>query len=642
MVRFTPTFFLRVQLLLLVLFCGLPPGLRAADADSEKVAALLDAAFFEGEGKSTWRDDDPDGFHPSFIPQFHDNTYSDRIAMLDSMTVMNLTFNEHVRSFIRIYAVDRREHTSRIIGLQRTYFPFIEEMLAKYDIPQEMKYLAIVESALNPSAVSHANAKGMWQFIYGTGKMYGLESTAFVEDRFDPYRATEAACRHMRDLYDIYGDWFLVLAAYNSGAGNVNKAIRRSGGKRDYWGIWRWLPRETRGYVPAFIAVNYVMNFYREHNIVPEDPEYLYQDIGEVELQNVVEFDLLEDMVGVSQDELEALNPQYRLGVVPAQKSDPMMLRMPKEYLALFAEKEQALYKAQQEKGVAREQLLARAGSRGASLQKVHVVRRGESLGRIARMYRCYVSQLIRWNNLTSSKIYPGQKLLVFGAPDVVAGSSGSSGSGSVSYHKVSRGQTLGAIARRYGVSVGNLKRWNGLKGSTIYIGQKLKLYGVSGGSPSGGKAVTHVVRRGETLGGIARRYRVSVANLREWNNVRSSTIYVGQKLKILGSSVQDVSGAATYHTVQRGETLGGIARRYGKRVAELARWNSLGARKTIYPGQKLKLFQAVSWHVVRRGENLGLIAGRYGVSVSKLLQWNNIGSRKVIYPGQKLKILSQ
>ncbi len=641
MVLITPTFFLRVQLLLLVLLCGLPPGLRAA-ADPEKVAALLDAAFFEGEGMNVWRDEGPDGFHPSFIPQFHDTTYRERIEMLDSTTVMNLTFNEHVRSFIRIYAVDRREHTSRIVGLQRTYFPFIEEMLAKYEIPQEMKYLAIVESALNPSAVSHANAKGMWQFIYGTGKMYGLESTAFVEDRFDPYQATDAACRHMRDLYDIYGDWFLVLAAYNSGAGNVNKAIRRSGGKRDYWEIWRWLPRETRGYVPAFIAVTYVMNFYREHNIEPEDPEYLYQDIGEVELRNVLEFDVLEDMVGVSQGELETLNPQYRLGVVPAQASDPMMLRMPKEYLAVFAEKEQELYRTQKEKGVAQEQLLARAGSRGASMQKVHVVRRGESLGRIARMYRCYVSQLIRWNNLSSSRIYPGQKLVVFGAPDVVAGSSGGSGSGAVSYHKVSRGQTLGAIARRYGVSVGNLKRWNGLNGSTIYIGQKLKLYGVAGGAPSGGQAVTHVVRGGETLGAIARRYRVSVANLREWNKVRGSKIYVGQKLQIYGLSVQDVSGAVTYHTVRRGETLGGIARRYGKGVAEIARWNSLGARKTIYPGQRLRLFEAVRWHVVRRGENLGLIAGRYGVSVSKLLQWNKIDSRKVIHPGQKLKILSQ
>ena len=549
-------------------------------ADNTKVAEILDSlatsAYFR-EGQF--------GYPPAFIPQFDDQTYSERIAYLNSKTQLRLVYNRHVKSFIRLYSVDKRQLTAKVLGLTKVYFPLFEEKLRQYNIPPELKYLAIVESALNPTAVSKANAKGLWQFIYGTGKMYGLESSAFIEDRFDPEKATIAACQHMRDLYNIYGDWFLVLAAYNSGAGNVNKAIRRSGGARDYWAIWSNLPSETRGYVPAFIAVTYIMNYYREHNIWPIEPGYLYSDIGAVKVSDVVAFDQLSEVIGVPVEVLQFLNPQFKLNLVPADPRNPYYLRLPGEYLEKFTKQEKEIYAHKSKQGLDGAALLAKmrevTKSPPQKQQNIHVVRRGETLASIARVYRCYVSQLVRWNDLKNSRIYPGQKLKVFGAP----GPSGRSGArkSSTVYHKVKRGESLGLIAKKYGVSVGKLASWNSLG--------------------------------------------------------RKRTIYPGQKLKVHGAASPVSSSGKTSHKVRRGESLGLIAKKYGISVGKLVSWNSLDRKHMIYPGQKLKLYAPTKIHKVKRGESLGLIARKYGVSVSQLVSWNNLGRRRTIYPGQKLKI---
>ncbi|MBF0585380.1 LysM peptidoglycan-binding domain-containing protein [Prosthecochloris sp. N3] len=666
------------------------------DADRHGLAALLDSlaadVFFEDGSRSDWKDQGRNGFHPAFIPQFDDETYAARIAEINRRTPFRLTYNEHVRSFIRIYAVDKRMMTSRIIGLARTYFPYIEQKLREYDIPEEMKYLAIVESALNPVAVSHANAKGLWQFIYGTGKMYDLQSTAFIEDRFDPYKATVAACEHMRDLYDIYGDWFLVLAAYNSGAGNVNKAIRRSGGRRDYWEIWSWLPRETRGYVPAFIAVTYVMNYYREHNISPTEPDFLHEDIVSVEVDDVLAFDQVHEVLGVPMEDLQFLNPQYKRGIIPAAGTRPYVLRLPEPYRDDFLRRTDELYAYRSSTGVDRQQLLATVRDGGRE-RRTHIVRRGESLGSIARMYRCYVSQLVEWNNLRSSRIYPGQKLAVFGAPETIRRASSKPSRSSALTHVVRRGENLGVIADRYRVTVDQIASWNKLsRKRLIYPGQKLKIYSgstthtvrrgetlsgiaerygmrvstlasinqlgrkqtiypgqklsISGSGEAAAprsrkaSAVTHVVRRGENLGVIAKRYRVTVSQIAGWNDLGSKRlIYPGQKLRIYGGST---ASRPVTHTVRRGETLGEIADRYGVSVSSLAQANDIGRRRTIYPGQKLTLAGGSSMHTVKRGENLIGIAKRYGVRVSDIVEWNNIGRRQTIYPGQKIRILSR
>ncbi len=562
---------------------------QEGETDRKAIAGMLDslvhATYFQDSHFRVWKEDGFTRYPFGFIPQFDDETYVERIAYLNSKTPLPLTYNKHVKSFIKLYAVDKRKLTAKILGLTSVYFPLFEEKLRQYRIPPELKYLAIVESALNPTAVSKANAKGLWQFIYGTGKMYGLESSSFVEDRFDPEKSTIAACRHMRDLYNIYGDWFLVLAAYNSGAGNVNKAIRRSGGARNYWKIWPHLPAETRGYVPAFIAVTYVMNYYREHNIRPFEAGYLYRDIGTVGVSDILAFDRISEAVGVSVEDLEFLNPQYKLNVIPADGRNRYTLRLPKQYLSKFADREKELYASMSRDD--RAALLAKAravetAARVTSRKNIHVVRRGQTLGSIARMYRCYVSQIVEWNNLKNSRIYPGQKLKIFGS----SGGSSRAKASSLVYHKVRRGENLGLIAKRYGVSVSRIASWNNLG--------------------------------------------------------RRRTIYPGQRLKIYGGSSRAKASQPVYHKVRRGENLGLIAKRYGLSVSRIASWNNLGRKRTIYPGQRLKLFPPTRYHKVRRGENLVRIAKKYGVTVSDLVSWNNLGRKRTIYPGQKLKVLSR
>jgi membrane-bound lytic murein transglycosylase D len=365
-----------------------------------------------------------ENFPRQFVPQYTDSVYASRIASLAKKTKFKLIYNEHVKGFIRVYAVDKRKLTGKILGLTKMYFPLFEEKLLKYNIPTEMKYLAVVESALNPIAVSHAGARGLWQFMYGTGKMYGLQSSSIIEDRFDPYKSTEAACKHLRDLHDTFGDWFLALAAYNSGAGTVNRAIRQAGGVKDYWAIWPYLPQETRGYVPAFIAVTYVMNFYREHNIIPAEPGYFYSDTDTVRVSNALSFDQLTETIGVPMEELKLLNPQYKVGLVPGSASPANIVTLPKRYMQQFRQRENEIYAYKSSRTQERQQLLSlvqdqekedpepktvQTGTR----QKVHVVRRGETLASISRTYRAPVSQLIEWNDLKRPSVKPGQRIIV-------------------------------------------------------------------------------------------------------------------------------------------------------------------------------------------------------------------------------------
>jgi membrane-bound lytic murein transglycosylase D len=505
------------KVIFLGLFLQLPAApLPARDTDNggniayerSGVSEILDSLVFT----TYFKDDrfspaspgsDRNNFPKQFVPQFSDSVYATRIAELDRRTIFRLTYNEPVKGFIRVYAVDKRKLTAKILGLTRVYFPLFEEKLRQYNIPPEMKYLAIVESALNPTAVSHAGAKGLWQFIHGTGKMYGLQSSSFIEDRFDPNKSTIAAARHLHDLYNIFGDWFLVLAAYNSGAGNVNKAIREAGGARDYWAIWPYLPEETRGYVPAFIAVNYIMNFYREHNILPVEPGYLYSDTDTVRVNNVLSFEQLTETIGVSPEELRFLNPQYKLDLIPSPSSNGNILRLPKKHIRNFRLHEREIYAYKSSKALERQQLLTMVqnmeeqesrttAAKAGKNQKVHIVRPGESLGSIARTYRCFVSQLIEWNSLKSPDVKPGQQLVVFSVPDEAAdreasslntvkssttGKSVKTAKKNVEFYKVRKGDTIGEVAEKYNVSTKDLVKWNNLgRKKTIKPGQKLRV----------------------------------------------------------------------------------------------------------------------------------------------------------------------
>ena len=248
-------------------------------------------------------------------PLFSDSVYIDRLSRMP--TVMEMPYNEIVRKFIDMYAGRLRNQVSFMLSACNFYMPIFEEALDAYNLPLELKYLPIIESALNPSAVSRAGAGGLWQFMIGTGKMYGLESNSLVDDRRDPIKATWAAARYLKDLYDIYHDWNLVIAAYNCGPGNVNKAIRRSGSKKNYWDIYFHLPKETRGYVPAFIAAMYTFNYHKEHNIFPLENE-LPTMCDTIMISDALHFEQVAKLMDISVEQIRDLNPQYRSDIVPA------------------------------------------------------------------------------------------------------------------------------------------------------------------------------------------------------------------------------------------------------------------------------------------------------------------------------------
>ncbi len=477
-------------------------------------------------------------FKPGVIPKYPDSVYAKRIAILNAQTPIELVYNKPVKAFIHLYADKRRLLTEKVLGLSELYFPMIEQVLDQFNLPLELKYLAVVESALNPAAGSNKGAKGLWQFMYGTGKVYGLKVTSLVDDRYDPYKATVAACEHLKDLYDIYGNWSLAMAAYNSGAGNVNRAIRRAGGTKNYWAIWPFLPRETRGYVPAFIAVNYIMHYAPEHNLFPMRPGIFFYDIDTVTVTNALSFDQLHEMLGIPLDELKFLNPQFKLGIIPAVNGKKYTLRLPRQFVDDFLNNEKALYAFKTKKGLEHDKMLAeikKAGNRN-----VVIVRYGDNLGSIAKRNHVYVSQLMRWNGLHSTRIYPGQKLVVYGA-------------GSRQYYRKSV-----PVAR------------------------------------SGSKAV-HVVRSGENLGLIAKKYRCTITDLKEWNNLRSSRIYPGQKLYVYKpvKKPQNTvrSGKYVYHIVKPGDTLWDIAKEYdGVTVEQIKRLNNIRNSHHLRPGQKIKI----------------------------------------------------
>lgn len=353
-------------------------------------------------------------------PLFSDSTYIDRLMRMP--TVMEMPYNEIVRKFIDMYAGRLRNHVAFMLSACNFYMPIFEEALDTYDLPLELKYLPIIESALNPSAVSRAGACGLWQFMLGTGKMYGLESNSLVDERRDPIKATWAAARYLKDMYDIYKDWNLVIAAYNCGPGTINKAIRRSGGKTDYWEIYNFLPKETRGYVPAFIAANYVMTYYCKHNICPMETN-IPDATDTVQVNRNLHFEQIADMCDVNLDEIKSLNPQYKKNIIPGE-SKPQTLRLPMNSISTFIDKQDTIYTHRSNELFKNRKVVAVNDTR---------------------------------SNTRSSK--------------------SNSSSGNATYHKIRSGENLGSIARKYGVSVNQLKSWNGLRNNNISAGKRLKIY---------------------------------------------------------------------------------------------------------------------------------------------------------------------
>ena len=352
-------------------------------------------------------------------PVFSDSIYEARIQHLDTKTPIDLVYNPYVKQYINVYTKQRRQQMSRMMGLAAYYFPIFEEVLDQFNLPLELKYLALVESALNPKAKSWAGATGLWQFMYNTGKEYNLKVSSYVDERMDPFRATIAACEFFKKSYSVYGDWSLVLASYNSGRGNVNKAIRRSGGKKNYWQIRRFLPKETRSYVPAFIAVCYSMNYASDHKISSEKPRVLFREVDTIEVKHQIDFEYLSSSLDISIDELEFLNPAYKINVIPKVDGRTYHLVLPIDKMGVFVANEKEIYahfikldNAEKRKNYPKysEQ----------DERVVHRVKSGEYLGKIARRYGCSVKKIQQWNNLKNDNIRVGQRLVLYVRPDYV------------------------------------------------------------------------------------------------------------------------------------------------------------------------------------------------------------------------------
>jgi len=451
----------------------------------DPIAAMLDSLmhvnYYEKScAKPVYTKNNKYNFAPDSVPRYDDAYYRAKLAKLDAQTPFDLRYNSEVRGFIDLYTIRKREQVTRMIGLTQLYFPLFEEMLSKYNMPLELKYLAIVESALNPQAKSRAGAVGMWQFMYGTGKMYNLKVTSYVDERSDVYKSTQAACEFLTSLYDIFGDWQLALAAYNSGPGNVNKAIRRSGGKKDYWEILPWLPRETQGYVPAFIAVNYVMNNTAEHNLYACAPRKTSFEIDTVNVQKPITFAQLSKVLNMSVDDISYFNPCYKQNFIPSPFNGvPYTLCLPKEKTGNFIANEAAIYDYLKTDTIQNATLAS-----AQETMKLHTVRSGEHINTIATRYKCTIPEIKKWNNLKSNYIKPGQKLVVYTSirPAATVAQKATAPvksivSGDYKYHKIQKGDTLWDIAQSYGTDVATLKKINNFgSGYKLVPGAKIKV----------------------------------------------------------------------------------------------------------------------------------------------------------------------
>lgn len=405
----------------------------------------------------------------------------ERLKRLNEKTPFNVEYNETLEKVINSFLKKRKRSFERLIGLSEYYFPMFEEQLAKQNVPLEVKYLSIVESALNPVARSRVGATGLWQFMYPTGKQYNLEVTSYIDDRIDPLKSSEAAAKFLSDLYGMFGDWDLVLASYNAGPGNVSKAIRRSNGYTNYWNIRPNLPRETQNYLPAFYATMYIFEYAKEHGIVAKKTPIKVVETDTIAVKKTMSFDQIASLLDVSKEEISFLNPTYKLGVIPHDSGKQNFLRLPIKKIGLMASNEAKVYAYVDYVDSRKEQpnysIVAESIVESTSINpRYHTIKKGESLGSIAGKYGLSQTELKKLNNMKSSVIYPGKKLVV-GKTAVAQASASNKGSKS-NFYTVQRGDSLSSISKKFaGTTVTKLKSLNNMKGSdAIKPGMKLRV----------------------------------------------------------------------------------------------------------------------------------------------------------------------
>jgi len=469
----------------------------AAALDSLSTQKILDKLYAKPSAQKNKYN-----YAPDSIPRFEDFVYENRLAKLDAASPFDLQFNQTVKPYIELYAIKKRGLMCKILGSSQLYYPMFEQIFDKYNIPLELKNLAVIESALSPIARSRAGASGLWQFMYPTGKLYGLNVTSYIDERSDPYKATVAAAEYLKDLYKMFNDWQMVLAAYNAGPGTINRAIRRSGGKKTYWEIRPFLPLETQAYVPAFIAANYVMNYYPEHNIYPDVPRKSYFELDTVIIKEPLSFTQLAGVLDVTVEEIQFFNPVYKKQIIPAGGN---VLTMPKNVIGKFVTNEEEIYAMLRKQSEEQKTL---ALTQVKEVQITYIVKPGDRLSTVARKYGVTVSDITTWNLVGKKGLRPGRKLVIYktekpivpkdsalankkneAAPTQqtadkkqLAESTNTNGNSSASAtnettYTVKPGDYFYKIAREHNMSVDDLLQLNGLnRNSKISAGQVLKL----------------------------------------------------------------------------------------------------------------------------------------------------------------------
>jgi membrane-bound lytic murein transglycosylase D len=606
----------------------------------------------------------------------------ERLKLLDEKSPFNIEYSQGLENVIKSFLKNRKHSFERLMGISQYYFPMFEEAMAKYNVPLEIKYLAVVESALNPKAVSRCGATGLWQFMFQTGKQYKLDINSYVDERSDALKSSDAAARYMKSMYDIFGDWDLVLASYNSGPGNVSKAIRRSGGLQNYWNIRKKLPRETQGYVPAFLATMYIFEYHKEHGIKPEKPIVNDFATDTILIKNKMTFKQISDLLDISDSEIEFLNPSYKLKVVPYVTSKKHFLRLPKDKIAVFTSNEDKMYAYANYEFNKREK----------PFSKPRVVKDTLLLLANNEIRKTLPSEITKVNKIVSK----------------------------TKIHKVKSGDNLSSIADNYNVSMSDVKKWNKLKSNTVQIGRKLKIIASemvtviikkpsskapmleenktnieldnqvvsSDKSPDlqkkesptlttkevkpntlTEKAINineYIVKAGDNLYSIARDNKITENDLKKWNNLTdNNSIYAGDKLKINGESQSNKEVAYTaettkiiHYSVKKGDNISEIALKNNITIDDLKLWNSL-KDNTVKVGQKLKIqknteviadnlykdskskskYKETKVYTVQKGDSLFIISQKHpGVTIANIKTWNDLKDEN-IKPGMKLKI---
>ena len=561
-----------------------------------------------------------------------------RLQEMDEKSPFHIEYNQGLENIIKSFLKNRKRSFERLMAVSEYYFPLFEEAFDKQNVPLEIKYLAVVESALNPKAVSRVGATGLWQFMYQTGKQYGLKIDSYVDERSDPLKASEAAAQYMKNMYAIFGDWDLVLASYNSGPGNVAKAIRRSGGQQNYWNIRKNLPKETQGYVPAFLATMYIYEYHKEHGIKPERAPIKHFATDTIMIKRQMSFQQISDLIDIPVAQLQILNPSYKLNVVPVYKDQTHFLRLPQDKMAVFTSNESKIYAYVDREANLREkpfqivrpivpqdsvntyQRLAQAKVR------YYRVKRGDNLSTIAQKYDVAVDDLKKWNNIKGNQVAYGKNLRVnrieaeqksIAVAKVEVDKKGiqkdTLTAASASFYVVQKGDNLNAIAKKFNITVADLQDWNKLTNTNVQLGASLQ---VVKNTPNKDeitvaperKDIQYVVQKGDNLSNIAKKFGASLDELKQWNNLSTNSIALGSTLIVAKNEIAIVTNKASVASFKKKDDYTTTA----KKEAE---------------------------YYVKKGDSLYSISKKYpGVTISDLKKWNNIKEEE-LKPGMKLKI---